>query len=117
MVNLTVLQRNDPSSKRLMWKATPVTILFLLALMPWLDPPGVLLLKWDFNNSTAILTSAVLGFQLQWSFGTRQHIALLHDGKPVDELEHRDHEGQVLERGDVDMTDQEEEKDDNVEEE
>ncbi|KAM2741147.1 hypothetical protein EV2_029751 [Malus domestica] len=71
MVNLTVLQRNDPSSKRLMWKATPVTILFLLALMPWLDPPGVLLLKWDFNNSTAILTSAVLGFQLQWSFGTR----------------------------------------------
>ncbi|CAN6559055.1 unnamed protein product [Malus baccata var. baccata] len=50
-----------------MWKATPVTILFLLALMPWLDPPGVLLLKWDFNYSTAILTSAVLGFQLRWS--------------------------------------------------
>ncbi|KAG4213983.1 hypothetical protein ERO13_A01G093350v2, partial [Gossypium hirsutum] len=40
---------------------------FLLALMPWLDPPGVLSFKWDINNSTAVLTSALLGFLLQWS--------------------------------------------------
>ncbi|MBA0550289.1 hypothetical protein Golob_021247, partial [Gossypium lobatum] len=51
----------------LMWKTTPITILFLLALMPWLDPPGVLSFKWDINNSTAVLTLALLGFLLQWS--------------------------------------------------
>ncbi|TYJ48907.1 hypothetical protein E1A91_A01G097000v1, partial [Gossypium mustelinum] len=51
----------------LMWKTTPITIFFLLALMPWLDPPGVLSFKWDINNSTAVLTSALLGFLLQWS--------------------------------------------------
>ncbi|GAV59657.1 TPT domain-containing protein/UAA domain-containing protein [Cephalotus follicularis] len=51
----------------LMWKTTPVTIFFLLALMPWLDPPGVLLFKWDPNNSSAVLLSALLGFLLQWS--------------------------------------------------
>ncbi|KAB2605004.1 DNA excision repair protein ERCC-6-like 2 [Pyrus ussuriensis x Pyrus communis] len=46
-----------------------------------------------------------------------QHIALLHGGDPVDELEHRDHEDQVPECGDVDMTDQKEQKDDNAGEE
>uniref|UniRef100_A0A9I9D7B0 Sugar phosphate transporter domain-containing protein n=1 Tax=Cucumis melo TaxID=3656 RepID=A0A9I9D7B0_CUCME len=51
----------------LMWKTTPITIFFLLALMPWLDPPGVLSFKWDLSSSTAILTSALLGFLLQWS--------------------------------------------------
>lgn len=50
-----------------MWKTTPVTIFFLVALMPWLDPPGVLLFKWDLSNSSAILISALLGFLLQWS--------------------------------------------------
>lgn len=35
--------------------------------MPWLDPPGVLTFKWDVNNVTAILISALLGFLLQWS--------------------------------------------------
>ncbi|KAM2629282.1 hypothetical protein TB1_028292 [Malus domestica] len=45
-----------------------------------------------------------------------RHIALLRGGKPVDKLELRDHEGKVPEHGDVDMTDQEEEKDDNAEE-
>ena len=50
-----------------MWKTTPVTIFFLLALMPWLDPPGILSFKWDLSNSTAILISAALGFLLQWS--------------------------------------------------
>ncbi|KAJ4830668.1 hypothetical protein Tsubulata_038779 [Turnera subulata] len=51
----------------LMWKTTPVTILFLLALMPWLDPPGVLLFKWDISNASAIFISALLGFLLQFS--------------------------------------------------
>ncbi|XP_031739078.1 nucleotide-sugar uncharacterized transporter 2 isoform X3 [Cucumis sativus] len=51
----------------LMWKTTPITIFFLLALMPWLDPPGVLSFKWDLGSSTAILISALLGFLLQWS--------------------------------------------------
>ena len=50
-----------------MWKTTPITLLFLLALMPWLDPPGVLSFKWDFNSSAAIFSSAALGFLLQWS--------------------------------------------------
>ncbi|GKV08495.1 hypothetical protein SLEP1_g20116 [Rubroshorea leprosula] len=44
-----------------------VTIFFFLALMPWLDPPGVFSFKWDLNNSTATLISALLGFLLQWS--------------------------------------------------
>lgn len=51
----------------LMWKTTPVTILFLLALMPWLDPPGVVRFKWDIKNSSTIIISALLGFLLQLS--------------------------------------------------
>lgn len=50
-----------------MWRTTHVTIFFLVTLMPWLDPPGVLTFKWDVNNVTAILVSALLGFLLQWS--------------------------------------------------
>ncbi|KAH1063080.1 hypothetical protein J1N35_028067 [Gossypium stocksii] len=60
-------QQANWTALALMWKTTPVTIFFLLALMPWLDPPGVLLFKWDRNNSCAILSSALLGFLLQWS--------------------------------------------------
>ncbi|PNT69487.1 hypothetical protein BRADI_3g56480v3 [Brachypodium distachyon] len=51
----------------LMWKTTPVTIFFLLALMPLLDPPGLLLFNWNFRNSCAIIISALFGFLLQWS--------------------------------------------------
>ncbi|KAL5977901.1 hypothetical protein ACLOJK_036924 [Asimina triloba] len=51
----------------LMWKTTPVTLFFLLVLMPWLDPPGALSFDWNFSNTCAILASAVLGFLLQWS--------------------------------------------------
>lgn len=50
-----------------MWKTTPITIFFLLALMPWLDPPGALSFGWDVSNTSAILISALLGFLLQWS--------------------------------------------------
>ncbi|KAK8527078.1 hypothetical protein V6N13_084946 [Hibiscus sabdariffa] len=60
-------QQANWTALALMWKTTPITILFLLALMPWLDPPGVWLFKWDVNSSTAVLISAVLGFLLQWS--------------------------------------------------
>ena len=50
-----------------MWKTTPVTIFFLLALMPLLDPAGVLSFNWNVSNTSAIFTSALLGFLLQWS--------------------------------------------------
>ncbi|XP_057982630.1 nucleotide-sugar uncharacterized transporter 2 isoform X2 [Malania oleifera] len=60
-------QQGNWTAIALMWKTTPITIFFLLALMPWLDPPGVLSFKWDLNNSSAILVSAALGFLLQWS--------------------------------------------------
>ncbi|XP_056849488.1 nucleotide-sugar uncharacterized transporter 2-like [Raphanus sativus] len=60
-------QQANWTALALMWKTTPFTVFFLLALMPWLDPPGVLLFKWDWGNSSAILVSALLGFLLQWS--------------------------------------------------
>ncbi|EXC21508.1 putative membrane protein [Morus notabilis] len=62
------LQQSDNwTALALMWKTTPITIFFLVALMPWLDPPGILSFKWDIHNSTVILISALLGFLLQWS--------------------------------------------------
>ncbi|KAJ4980935.1 hypothetical protein NE237_031772 [Protea cynaroides] len=60
-------QKGNWTALGLMWKTTPVTIFFLLALMPWLDPPGVLSFNWDINNTSAITISALLGFLLQWS--------------------------------------------------
>ncbi|XP_031493745.1 nucleotide-sugar uncharacterized transporter 2-like isoform X1 [Nymphaea colorata] len=60
-------QRENWTALALMWKTTPVTLLFLAALMPWLDPPGVLLFDWSFRNTVAILISAALGFLLQLS--------------------------------------------------
>ena len=52
---------------RLMWKTTPITLIFLAAMLPCLDPPGVLSFDWNFINTLVILTSAILGFLLQWS--------------------------------------------------
>ncbi|KAF6153824.1 hypothetical protein GIB67_001057 [Kingdonia uniflora] len=60
-------QKGNWTALALMWKTTPVTVFFLVALMPWLDPPGVLLFKWDMNNTSAIVVSAALGFLLQLS--------------------------------------------------
>ncbi|KAG8365169.1 hypothetical protein BUALT_Bualt18G0076400 [Buddleja alternifolia] len=60
-------QQGNWTALALMWKTTPVTIFFLVALMPWLDPPGVLSFNWDYTNATAVLISALLGFLLQWS--------------------------------------------------
>lgn len=50
-----------------MWKTTPITMLFLVSLIPILDPPGVLSFDWNLTNTLAILMSAFLGFLLQWS--------------------------------------------------
>lgn len=63
----TLQQQGNWTALALMWKTTPITVFFLGALMPWIDPPGVLSFKWDVNNSTAVLVSALLGFLLQWS--------------------------------------------------
>ncbi|KAK4343962.1 hypothetical protein RND71_037056 [Anisodus tanguticus] len=63
----TLQQQTNWTALALMWRTTPVTIFFLAALMPWLDPPGVLSFKWDVHNTSAILISALLGFLLQWS--------------------------------------------------
>ncbi|GAB4838305.1 hypothetical protein Ancab_027835 [Ancistrocladus abbreviatus] len=60
-------QQENWTALALMWKTTPITLFFLVVLMPWLDPPGVLSFSWNFNNTSAILMSAVLGFLLQWS--------------------------------------------------
>ncbi|KAM3243300.1 hypothetical protein ACQJBY_055323 [Aegilops geniculata] len=60
-------QTGNWTALALMWKTTPVTIFFLLALMPLLDPPGLLLFNWNFRNSCAIVISALFGFLLQWS--------------------------------------------------
>lgn len=60
-------QQENWTALALMWKTTPITLLFLVALMPWLDPPGALSFNWDFRNTSAILLSAALGFLLQWS--------------------------------------------------
>ncbi|KAI7979047.1 hypothetical protein LOK49_Contig535G00007, partial [Camellia lanceoleosa] len=60
-------QQGNWTALALMWKTTPVTIFFLVTLIPWLDPPGGLSFEWNLNNSSAILISAALGFLLQWS--------------------------------------------------
>nr|ADE77531.1 unknown [Picea sitchensis] len=60
-------QQDNWTALGLMWKTTPVTVFSLVALMPWLDPPGLLTFNWNISNTLAILISAALGFLLQWS--------------------------------------------------
>ncbi|XP_021751263.1 nucleotide-sugar uncharacterized transporter 2-like [Chenopodium quinoa] len=60
-------QRENWTALALMWKTTPITVFFLVVMMPWLDPPGILSFKWDVGNTSIILMSALLGFLLQWS--------------------------------------------------
>ncbi|EOY32102.1 Nucleotide/sugar transporter family protein isoform 2 [Theobroma cacao] len=60
-------QQENWTALSLMWKTTPITLLFLVSMIPFLDPPGVLAFHWSFNNTSAILMSAFLGFLLQWS--------------------------------------------------
>lgn len=60
-------QQESWNALALMWKTTPITVFFLVTMMPSLDPPGVLSFDWSFYNSSIIGASAVLGFLLQWS--------------------------------------------------
>ncbi|XP_039051289.1 nucleotide-sugar uncharacterized transporter 1-like isoform X2 [Hibiscus syriacus] len=69
-------QEDNWTALSLMWKTTPITLLFLVSMIPFLDPPGVLAFHWSFNNTSAILLSAFLGFLLQWS-------GALHLGQPL----------------------------------
>ncbi|KAI3810195.1 hypothetical protein L1987_19805 [Smallanthus sonchifolius] len=73
-------QKRNWTALALMWKTTPITIFFLVALMPWLDPPGALSFKWNLNSTIAVLISALRGFLLQWSgalaLGATSHVVL-----------------------------------------
>ncbi|KAJ0962234.1 hypothetical protein J5N97_030062 [Dioscorea zingiberensis] len=60
-------QQENWTALALMWKTTPITIFFLLAMMPGLDPPGALSFNWNFHSTSVIFLSAALGFLLQWS--------------------------------------------------
>lgn len=60
-------QQDNWTALALMWKTTPITLFFLVILMPWLDPPGVMSYNWSLYNSTIIGISSFLGFFLQWS--------------------------------------------------
>eukprot|EP00250_Pteridium_aquilinum_P014452 c22000_g1_i1 orf=443-1636(+) len=63
----TLQQRDNWTALALMWQTTPMTVLSLIALMPCLDPPGLLSFDWSFTNTLAIFVSAIFGFLLQWS--------------------------------------------------
>ncbi|KAE9602448.1 putative sugar phosphate transporter domain-containing protein [Lupinus albus] len=60
-------QQEHWTALALMWKTTPITLIFLAAMIPWLDPPGVFSFDWNLSNMFVILSSAILGFLLQWS--------------------------------------------------
>lgn len=60
-------QRENWTALALMWKTTPITLLFLVSMIPFLDPPGALSFDWSLANTSAIFLSAFLGFFLQWS--------------------------------------------------
>ncbi|KAK7329722.1 hypothetical protein VNO77_23898 [Canavalia gladiata] len=60
-------QQENWTALALMWKTTPITLIFLAAMLPCLDPPGVLSFDWNLSNTLVILASAILGFLLQWS--------------------------------------------------
>ncbi|OAY46445.2 nucleotide-sugar uncharacterized transporter 1 [Manihot esculenta] len=63
----TLQQRENWTALALMWKTTPITLVFLASLVPFLDPPGVFAYQWNAINTLLILGSAFLGFLLQWS--------------------------------------------------
>ncbi|KAG4121851.1 hypothetical protein ERO13_D11G229100v2 [Gossypium hirsutum] len=61
-----VQQQQKWTALALMWKTTPITLVFLVFMIP-LDPPGLLAFHWSFGSISAILMCAFLGFLLQWS--------------------------------------------------
>ncbi|KAJ1439844.1 putative membrane protein [Sesbania bispinosa] len=70
-------QQESWTALSLMWKTTPITLIFLAAMLPCLDPPGVLSFNWNFSNTLVIFTSAILGFLLQWSGFSTRYLRLL----------------------------------------
>ncbi|XVF14879.1 hypothetical protein REPUB_Repub09cG0098800 [Reevesia pubescens] len=62
-----VQQLENWTALALMWKTTPITLFFLVFMIPLLDPPGMAAFNWRLSNTSAILLSAFLGFLLQWS--------------------------------------------------
>ncbi|KAJ4792806.1 Nucleotide/sugar transporter family protein [Rhynchospora pubera] len=60
-------QTSNWTALALMWKTTPITVFFFMALMPLLDPPGIFAFSWNLNSTSAIFISAIFGFLLQWS--------------------------------------------------
>ncbi|KAI4344485.1 hypothetical protein L6164_011706 [Bauhinia variegata] len=60
-------QQENWTALALMWKTTPITLVFLAAMLPGLDPPGALSFDWNLANTLVIFASAILGFLLQWS--------------------------------------------------
>ncbi|KAK1399788.1 TPT domain-containing protein [Heracleum sosnowskyi] len=73
-------QQDNWNALALMWKTTPITLFFLVIMMPYLDPPGVFSFDWSFSNTSIILASAILGFLLQWSgaLALRETSAVTH---------------------------------------
>ncbi|KAJ6435897.1 hypothetical protein OIU84_001007 [Salix udensis] len=63
----TLQQQDNWTALAFMWKTAPITLLFLATLIPFFDPSGVFPYDWNFRNTALILTSALLGFLLQWS--------------------------------------------------
>ncbi|CAN1222723.1 Nucleotide-sugar uncharacterized transporter 1 [Linum grandiflorum] len=63
----TMQQRDNWTALALMWKTTPITLIFLAALIPFFDPAGVFSYDWNLSNTALIITSALFGFLLQWS--------------------------------------------------
>ncbi|KAB5514717.1 hypothetical protein DKX38_028623 [Salix brachista] len=63
----TLQQQDNWTALAFMWKTAPITLLFLATLIPFFDPSGVFSYDWNFRNTALILTSALLGFLLQWS--------------------------------------------------
>ncbi|XLR19645.1 hypothetical protein S83_047557, partial [Arachis hypogaea] len=68
----------------LMWKTTPITLIFLAAMMPCLDPLGVLSFGWNFGNIPVIFGSAILGFLLQWFGALALGYCKVHHGHNQD---------------------------------
>ncbi|KAI4335334.1 hypothetical protein L6164_013988 [Bauhinia variegata] len=60
-------QQENWTALALMWKTTPITLVFLAAMLPGFDPPGALSFDWNLTNTLIIFASAILGFLLQWS--------------------------------------------------
>lgn len=63
----TLQQQDNWTALAFMWKTAPITLLLLATLIPFFDPSGVFSYDWNFRNTALILTSALLGFLLQWS--------------------------------------------------